>query len=771
MSAPRPTRLIALFALCLGGAPALAAPQKAGAGAQKAPARAAPSAKSGAPGPKGPKGPPGRSGPAPKVRPGALGHLQAGAAAFQRGDYAAAQKQLAAATTEPLRNQDYLLYLLGESELLLAQEAALLAARPAAAEGERALSGAPKEQAQRALSRFQAVARLERSRFQGLGRARAADCLALLGRDGEARTQYLAVLKEPGAEIDVAAVRARLGEIALRAGRRPEARAELRRVYVDHPLHPLAEAALARLRALDETTRLEAGEHVARARAMIQGRRWGEALVELGRVPADVGQAIRDDVDYWAGTAHYRMRRGYDVAADKLLGVAVRLRGERQAEAMFHGARALSRADKDDEAIVRYREVVKAHPASRYAAEASFLVGWLDYNRGRYAQAIPSLQETVRRFSGPFAEDARWYLGFSRYLLGQHEAAIADLALVGKRPGMNGEKGRYWSARALLALGRKDEAIEVLRKLGSGRPLSYYAQLGRLRLRELKIEAPAFPEAAGPAVTGLGAVDEELAKDPALLRVDELLAAGLPVEAGFELRRAEGGLLQRFTAQRALPILFDRYERAQSFQRPHLLSESYGARAILRDPHKSAEARSYWEHVYPLAYRELVEKYAPIGDNPPRYLYTIMQKESAYNPHDVSYADAIGLLQMIPPTSRRVAASLGRPYTDDLLYEPEGNIQLGAWYIGRLLKKFKGQVALGAGSFNAGPKAMLRWLKLSGDRPLDEFIELCSYTQTREYMKKVLDIYAHYVYLWDKEEYLPSLRIDKAYLEDDGIDY
>ena len=80
-------------------------------------------------------------------------------------------------------------------------------------------------------------------------------------------------------------------------------------------------------------------------------------------------------------------------------------------------------------------------------------------------------------------------------------------------------------------------------------------------------------------------------------------------------------------------------------------------------------------------------------------------------------------------------------------------------------------MALGAGAFNAGPKAMIRWLERSGDRPLDEFIELCPYTQTREYMKKLLDIYAHYVYLWDGEEYLPSLQVDKAYLSGDGIDY
>src|SRR5262249_31055233 len=158
------------------------------------------------------------------------------------------------------------------------------------------------------------------------------------------------------------------------------------------------------------------------------------------------------------------------------------------------------------------------------------------------------------------------------------------------------------------------------------------------------------------------------------------------------------------------------------------------------------------------------------GDNPTYYLYTIMQKESAYNPHDVSYADAIGLLQMIPPTSRRVAEHVGRPYTDDVLYDPEGNIRFGAWYIGHLLAKFKKQIALGAGSYNAGRGAMRKWLKRSGTRPLDEFVELCSYKQTREYMKKVLDIYARYNYLYDKADWLPSLKID-AEPADDGIEY
>ena len=79
-------------------------------------------------------------------------------------------------------------------------------------------------------------------------------------------------------------------------------------------------------------------------------------------------------------------------------------------------------------------------------------------------------------------------------------------------------------------------------------------------------------------------------------------------------------------------------------------------------------------------------------------------------------------------------------------------------------------MALGAGAFNAGPRAMMRWVKQNGARPLDEFVELCPYTQTREYMKKALEIYARYLWLYDGRDYLPDQTIDTAWL-DDGIDY
>src|SRR5262249_22291635 len=153
------------------------------------------------------------------------------------------------------------------------------------------------------------------------------------------------------------------------------------------------------------------------------------------------------------------------------------------------------------------------------------------------------------------------------------------------------------------------------------------------------------------------------------------------------------------------------------------------------------EARKWWQAAYPLAYRELVERYGPTGKNPDYYLFAIMRKESGFNPHDVSYADAIGLLQMIPPTSRRVAPRIGDAYSDDTLYDPESNVRYGAWYIGHLLQKFQMQIPLGAGAFNAGPKAMQRWVGKHARAPMDEFVELVTYTQTREYMKLVTENY------------------------------
>ena len=65
---------------------------------------------------------------------------------------------------------------------------------------------------------------------------------------------------------------------------------------------------------------------------------------------------------------------------------------------------------------------------------------------------------------------------------------------------------------------------------------------------------------------------------------------------------------------------------------------------------------------------------------------------------------------------------------------------------------------------------MMKWVKAHGTRPLDEFIELAPYTQTREYMKKVLDIYSRYCGCTKSRTICPTMKVDADFIENE-IDY
>ncbi len=686
--------------------------------------------------------------------------------AYRDGDHAEAAKLAAPLVKAKLRNADYALYVAAQSSFLAGDRAA-------------------------ALPLFRTLAKTAGSRFRSAAAWRVADCLFETGKLADAAAAYQKLLRgggdgDPAIALHRIAAAQNAGAAgggknnAAGGGKNKKtgklAQATWRRLALEYPAHPLAAAAIASLEAAGAPP-LTAAERIARAERMTRDRAWDAALAELALVEDDEPEATRDLRDYWIGTTYFRMRRRYQRAGELLVRVHGKLPG-RAAEALFHGARAYSRADRDDDAITWYAEVVRKYPDSSYASEAQFLIGWLDFNRGKYRESIPGLTAVLDDYGGSqWADDARWYLAFSHYLLGEYDQALPHLEKIAARGGaLEGGKGRYWQARTLAALGRADEATAELEEIVADYPFSWYAQLARARLAESgKTVDPFGSRKAGPSggkkrSSGpeLGEIDDALAADPLIARAQELIAAGMTIEAGDELRRGETAFLKKYGRGRALPILLDRYRQAGNFNRPWMLAVSYGGSALDRDP--KGDARRWWEYALPLAYREHIEKWRELGENPPYYLYTIMRKESGYNPHDVSYADAIGLLQMIPPTTRRVAPQLGLEYTDDLLYDPELNVRVGSWYIGSLLQKFKMQIPIGAGSFNCGPRPVMKWLDKFGDRPVDEFVELVAYTQTREYMKKVADIYARYLYLYEGVDHQQPLTVDRSYVKND-LDY
>lgn len=686
-----------------------------------------------------PRRPPAQAAPSD---PDAVARLGRAYALFRDGRYAEALELAAPLRRARLRSRDYALY--------VAAQAAFLT-------GGRA----------RALPLFRELAGLRESRFAPIAAWRIADCLWELGRVEAARREYerLVARDTPGGDRAVALYRI---AAAWAAGeRRDLAALGWRRLALEHPEHPLAARALSDLAAVGAPP-LSARERIARAERLTRQRAWQEALAELDGIADGEAADVRDLRDFWIGETLFRMRRQYARAGELLVRIHERL-GSLAPQALFRGARALSRADRDDEAIRWYLEVVRKYPRSEWAAEAQYLAGWLDFNRGRYREAILRLGEVLVRYGGSrFADEALWHLAFSHVLLGECDRALPYLDRLSAQQGaLTGGKGRYWRARCHAAMGLKEAAIDGWRELVGRYPFSWYALLARARLAEQGITIAPFGDRDLDASSAprLGEVDPALGRDPIVARVDELIAAGLTAEAGRELEAGERELFRRYGTSRALPLLFDRYRRAGNFHRPWYLAVVHGGRALALPP--SGAARIWWEHAYPRAYQDLVDKYWSAEGRPPAYLWAIMRKESGFDPHTVSYADAIGLLQMIPPTTRRVVEALGMVYTDDLLYDPELNVRVASWYIGRLADKFRWQVPIATGSFNSGPGPVMRWLDRQGTRPMDEFVELVPYAQTREYMKKVTESYARYLYLYDGVDYQQPLVVDHRYVRDE----
>lgn len=658
--------------------------------------------------------------------------------AYDDNDLDTAKKRLGKIDDKKVVALDYVLWLRGMVALRAGEHAAAQAA-------------------------FERLAKVKPSSFAAQVPWRLADVAWQRGDRAGAAKQYarLVAARNAGNTGDVGTARFRIAEAKQSA-------AAYRDFVLEHPAHPLAARAEARLLELGGAP-LSADERLARAKQLTAAHDWDEAIAELALIPATgISDTLANQRDYWTGKTLFSMRRRYGDAAKLLLGVYDKLGS---AEAMFHGARALSRADKDDEAIVWYLKVVAKYPRTRWAEEAQFLAGWLEFNRGKYREAIKPLEDALAKYPrSKWTDDATWFLGMSHYFLGEWDKARVRLAALAKyRGSLEGGKGSYWLARIEERLAQKDDAIAAYRDTVARHPFSWYSLLARARLAKLGVKVGPFGEDAGAKLPPKGPqlaaeVDEKLASDELIARVDELIAAGLGTDAGEELSRNERAFLKRNDRAAAFAMLLDRYRKAGNFNRPWMLAVVYSGSALDGPP--TDDAKRWWENAYPRAYNDLVEKHAHLGKNPEGYLHSIMRKESGFDPHILSYADAQGLLQMIPATTKRVAKELKLPYDPGRLYEPEFNVMTGSWYIGHLLQKFKGQIPFGAGSFNSGPRPVMRWLDMYGDREIDELVELVPYTQTREYMKKVTENYARYRYLYAHEVYEQPLAVDKDYLRD-----
>ncbi len=106
----------------------------------------------------------------------------------------------------------------------------------------------------------------------------------------------------------------------------------------------------------------------------------------------------------------------------------------------------------------------------------------------------------------------------------------------------------------------------------------------------------------------------------------------------------------------------------------------------------------------------------------------VIHAESGFNPQAVSKKGAVGLMQLMPSTAKWCAQQTGKEYSLQMLYEPEYNVSLGAYYLAYLLDKFGSERAALA-AYNAGEGNVRRWK--------EEGLKEIPFRETKKYVQKV----------------------------------
>jgi soluble lytic murein transglycosylase-like protein len=120
-------------------------------------------------------------------------------------------------------------------------------------------------------------------------------------------------------------------------------------------------------------------------------------------------------------------------------------------------------------------------------------------------------------------------------------------------------------------------------------------------------------------------------------------------------------------------------------------------------------------------YDSFIAEAARLYQLPPQFIRAVIRVESDFNPHVVSSAGAMGLMQLMP----RTAANMG--VRDP--FDPRQNILGGTRYLRVLANMFNGDLVLTVAAYNAGENAVVRY---RGVPPYDE---------TRRYVGRVLRHY------------------------------
>ena len=469
------------------------------------------------------------------------------------------------------------------------------------------------------------------------------------------------------------------------------------------------------------------------------------------------------------------------------------------------------RMKRTDDAVAAYKLLIDRFPDNPTPDRAYLNIIDALHEAGRYPEALNWVQQTRARFKADVANAVAFFAQLRIHLAqGSWATVVRDTEELSKLSdlggtrvpgGTNSAEVNFLRAFALEQLGRTEEAINAYLAIPDGRN-EYYGTRATQRLLDLganektrtlvrmrlnnflndsKVNTAAgqFEQARVAAQSSLRLTNDPQLRSEALKYLqtayNALSTYRIPQFNKVPLLKQDTDLESHDALANSL-FLLGLYDEA--------IPEYLGARKTSRGPDEEYTiavlslrggianravrfGEQTWKTVpadfvielapremvqllYPAPFRVSLLKHTGSRNVDPRFVLSIARQESRFQTDAKSVAAARGMMQFIASTANEIAAQVKlNNFNQDDLYNADTAILFGSQYLANLFQQFPNQPQAVAGSYNGGADNLARWIARSRANEADRYVPEIGFTQTKDYVYKVMANYWTYQRLYD----------------------
>lgn len=520
----------------------------------------------------------------------------------------------------------------------------------------------------------------------------------------------------------------------------PRAAKDYQTLYYKYPLSDEAKAAAT---ALPQIARELGREYSAptlemqeqRAQIFFDAHKWKEARAEFEKALS----MVSDPASPKRQRAQLRIAQAklQPKGSPTILSSLTTPDPEVDAERLFGLSQAYRTAKNEFEMFATLDSITQKYPKSVWNEEALMAAGnyyWVLLDRPK---AVTYYQRLIDAFpEGKHAYNAEWRIAWIAFLNKQSDADQRLSAFLVKYPtSANAVDALYWLGRSAERSGNPGHARSDYEKAIERFPQTYFAHAAAVRLKQLGPgeEDPSDFLAKIPEPPPLRAFDEPIPASAAdrWAKAQALRIIAFDASAELELKNAYFATSSPRFLLEAAQAAFDQGHFAAGMSYGRIILPSFESRKISDAP------MAVWKTLYPLPYEAALRREATRNDFDPMFAAGLIRQESTFQAEIVSYANAIGLMQVLPKTGKILAKQLKIRYNKKLLYDANYNLQLGMLYIANLVR-LTGAPEYAAAAYNAGEDRIALWKAERNYEEIPELVESIPFTQTREYVQIVL---------------------------------